>query len=73
MFLTTAYAHDPLLLGMYLSTQLFTAAGDLDVAELTPDLLQRFLTWTRTTLADTNHNSTPIDSDSGSYDVEVEL
>jgi hypothetical protein len=47
VFLRTAYAGDLVLLGMYLSTQLFTAAADLGVKEMTPELLDRFLTWTR--------------------------
>lgn len=47
VFLQTAYAGDSVILGMYLSTQLFTAAGDLGVKEITPELLDRFLTWTR--------------------------
>lgn len=47
VYLRTAYADDLVLLGMYLSTQLFTAAGDLGVKEMTPDLLDRFLSWTR--------------------------
>lgn len=50
VYLRAAYADDPLLLGMYLSTQLFTAAADLGVTEMTPDLLDRFLTWTRSDL-----------------------
>lgn len=47
MFLATAYINDPVILGMYMATQLFTAAGDFGVAEMTPELLDRFLTWTR--------------------------
>jgi hypothetical protein len=65
VFLTTAYAHDPLLLGMYLSTQLFTAAADFGVAELTPELLARFLTWARTAQPSTNPNTDPLELEVG--------
>lgn len=55
VYLLTGYANDPVLLGMYLSTQLFTAAGDLGVVDITPELLDRFLTWAQT--SETSHTS----------------
>lgn len=45
VFLRSAYVDDPVILGVYLSTQLFTAARDLGAVEVTPQLLDRFLTW----------------------------
>lgn len=45
VFLRSAYANDEVTLGMYLSTQLFTAAADLGQAELSPELFNRFLSW----------------------------
>lgn len=45
VFLRSAYVDNRVTLGVYLSAQLFTAAGDLGAAELSPELLERFLSW----------------------------
>lgn len=47
--LRTAYGRDLVGLAEYLSTQLFTALGDLHETDVSPELLHRFLGWTEGT------------------------
>lgn len=63
-FLLATYLDDPVLLEMYLATQLFIAVTDLGTTEMTPELLARFLNWARSN----NDNNETEDTGMDFYD-----